>query len=1092
MSDPVSTSDEKLFEVLARCIDESSSGVTSLESLVSAHPEFADELRDYFKMRQGVDDITGPFRAGSVDLQQAETSDTNSFQNAADTKRFDETRLPQFTNYECVRLIDGGGMGVVYEARDVRLARVVALKMIRSHATASAEDVGRFQREAQRVAQLNHPSIVPIYEVGEETAGDQARHFFTMRLMNGGSLADLLKQGSLHRDLAVRFLSEVARGLHYAHQHGIIHRDVKPGNILFDEDGNAYIADFGLAKRVDAAEAPVASATGILPEGSSAASRPAIVGTPMYMAPEQISRKGELTTAADVYGLGVVMYEMLTGKPPFQATNAYQTLIEVVRSEPKPLRKTDPAIHRDLEAICLKCLAKEPLERYGSAEALADDLDRWQRNESILARRSLPWERVAKWVRRSPALAIVSAVALLAIGFSIVSLWQSKEAIRQEKVQTEDALDAQTVTLEELRTTREREQRMAYLQAIALAERESSKGKADGVLAEAPEHLRGWEWKYIQHRDHTFERSTNLPFEASSIVRHPSEESCYIGGGSAGFAGDLLRVEGNLSIAPFDSTHDDEVTCVAISTDGRRMVSGDRAGQVHVRNLEDQSERTRVVQVPSPIRDVACLSTGQIATATADGVVRFWEENQGSVFVESGSLVGHEGDIWSIAFGPQNGTLVSAGSDATVRLWDVSTGKAGHVLLGHSELVRHVSFSSDGKQVLSSSHDGTARIWRADTGNEVLRLRHPAFVTQALFAPSGHIVTSCVDGILRVWDARTGTLKTSLRGHSGSIWSFCLSADGEEIVSISEDGTVKQWRWSDTFQLVVPDAVNDWFSAVAMDELGKLVVGVSDNRRLMVWRDGLPIAIDEIRVNDHTQVDVSAGLRIVCGDSASVLGPDDKWQAAEKLVKNSAQCVSIDSTGERVATSDGYSISLWDRKSTSLVRRWSLAKNTTTLELSHDGQQLAAITRVDRNSAISHATASRTVHLWNCETGDELHSFDTTGDRLRFSPSGKLLTVLNNNEQVDVRDTSTGKTAFSIRCERAPITAIAFSRDESRVFVGHEDGFVTLWDTVTQRRILTLGELDGRVTDLALRNDGTLVGLSILGAVRQWAVSAGM
>ena len=1118
MRDPDSTRDERLFDVLAQCIDDSPSGTASLESLVHDHPEFADELRDYFQMRQGVEALTDPFRIARSQLSH--TTDTNAFEAVHDTKRFDESSLPRFQNYECTGLIDGGGMGVVYEARDLRLDRVVAIKTIRGHATATAEDIARFQKEAQRVAQLNHPSIVPIYEVGVEVEDDQALHFFTMRLMTGGSLADRLKQGRLDSQTAVRILTETGRGLHYAHQHGIIHRDVKPGNILFDEGEKAFVADFGLAKRIENPAAPTLESLGEIATtetdkdtnsaSNSIESRAALVGTPMYMAPEQIHRDGELTTAVDIHGLGVVMYEMLTGKPPFQAANAYQTLMEVVRTQPQSLREKVGAIDRDLEAICLKCLAKEPRDRYGSAEAFADDLDRWTRREPILARRSLPWERVAKWVRRSPALAATSAVALLAIVFSIFSLWQSKEAIRNEQTQTQNALDDQTTTLKELQATRKREQRMAYLQSIALAEREWSEGNADGskqVLAESPKQLRGWEWHYIQQRENAHKQSVAIPFEAGVIVQHPTRDECYVGGGSTGFDGQLVQLDENLSATTLENSHTDAVTSMAFSPDGRLLVSGDRGGEVHIRNLVEGSSQTSVIQTGSPVRevasqhdvassqDVASLSAKKIATATADGIVRLWEQGQGSKSEESASMVGHKGDVWSIAFHPNGTTLASSGSDATIRLWDVESGKAKQVLLGHSELVRHVSFSPDGKQVLSSSHDGTARIWRLKPGSEVSRFRHPAFVTHALFAPHDHIITACVDGIIRVWDARAGTLKKSLRGHTDSIWSFCLSADGEEIVSISEDGTAKRWRWSDTVKLGVAEGGNDWLSAVAMDEQGELVVGHSSNKRLILWRNGDLVSIDEVTIEDETQIDISANLQVVCGYNANILGPG-KWKSTEQLVQDvSARQVSIDGTGKRVATSDGYeSISLWDRESGSLIRQWKFPKRTATLELSRDGKQLAAITQPEASlpSATSRNASQNTVHLWNCDTGDLLHSFDTTGNRLHFSPSGKLLTVLENHEQIDVRDTSTGKIAFSIRCERAPITAIAFSRDESRVFVGHEDGLVALWDTVTQRRILTLGELDGRVTDLALRNDGTLIGLSMLGTMRQWAASAGM
>ena len=415
----------------------------------------------------------------------------------------------------------------------------------------------RLQREARRVAHLNHPSIVPIYEVGVETSREQSHNYFTMQLMTGGSLADRLQSGPIEPKHAVSILAEVARGLHFAHQHGIIHRDVKPGNILFDERGSAYIADFGLARHFDVPNCDsIQSRWGSLASDNAANNRShaALAGTPMYMAPEQVDRQRELTTATDVYGLGAVMYEMLTGQPPYQAATGYQTLIDVVRAHPKPPRELRSALHRDLEVICLKCLAKQPEDRYGSTEALADDLNRWLRNEPILARRYLPWERMTKWVQRSPALSAVSAVALLAVSFSIISLWQSKEAIRREQVQTQDAMDAQTATLDELTRTRAREQRMAYLQSIALAEREWSAGTASAaqVLSESPKRLRGWEWHYVQHRMNSSTAAFDLPFEACCMARHPTKDVVYVGGGNTGWDGHVITIDDSLTRLPGD------------------------------------------------------------------------------------------------------------------------------------------------------------------------------------------------------------------------------------------------------------------------------------------------------------------------------------------------------------------------------------------------------------------------------------------------------------------------------------------------------------------------------------------------------------
>src|SRR5262249_15890416 len=265
----------------------------------------------------------------------------------------------------------------------VSLNRIVALKMIRDRDLADDADVQRFRNEAEAAALMDHPGIVPILDVGEH----EGQHYFTMRLIEAGSLPEHVKptppsaMGGLGR-----LVGKVARAVHYAHQRGILHRDLKPANILLDERGEPLVTDFGLAKRIE-------GDVGLTHSN-------AIVGTPNYMAPEQAQGKsGGVTTASDVYGLGAILYELLTGRPPFKNDNPLETLLQLREQKPVPPRAVNPQVDVDLETICLKCLEKDPARRYPSAAALADDLDRWAGHEVIQARRASVWERMRKWVR---------------------------------------------------------------------------------------------------------------------------------------------------------------------------------------------------------------------------------------------------------------------------------------------------------------------------------------------------------------------------------------------------------------------------------------------------------------------------------------------------------------------------------------------------------------------------------------------------------------------------------------------------------------------------------------------------------------------
>jgi hypothetical protein len=305
------------------------------------------------------------------------------------------TRVRYVGDYELLEEIARGGMGVVYRARQLSLNRPVALKMILAGQLASAEDVQRFRREAEAAANLDHPNVVPVYEVGEH----QGQHYFSMKLIDGPSLAQRVPDFVRDSKSAARLLVKVARAAHEAHRHGILHRDLKPGNILLDARCEPYVADFGLARHVEAPSPQ--TRTG------------AIVGTPSYLAPEQARAEKALTVAVDVYSLGAVLYELLTGRPPFRAETELDTLLQVLDRDPPRPRTLNAAVAGDLETICLKCLEKEPPHRYASALEVAEDLERWLEGRPIQARPSGPAKRVLKWARRNPTLVVLLVVLVL-------------------------------------------------------------------------------------------------------------------------------------------------------------------------------------------------------------------------------------------------------------------------------------------------------------------------------------------------------------------------------------------------------------------------------------------------------------------------------------------------------------------------------------------------------------------------------------------------------------------------------------------------------------------------------------------------------
>jgi tetratricopeptide (TPR) repeat protein/predicted Ser/Thr protein kinase len=336
--------------------------------------------------------------------------------------------LKDFGDYELLEEIGRGGQGVVYRARQKSLNRIVALKVIGLAHWATEAHVKRFRMEAEAAAHLDDPRIVPIYEIGER----EGACYFSMKFIEGGQLDKIVGSELMPARKAAELMAKLARTLDYAHQHGVLHRDVKPGNILLDAKGEPHLTDFGLARLVET-ESTVTRTLEVL-------------GTPSYMAPEQaVGNNTQLTGATDVYGLGAVLYQLLTGHPPFAGVTTYETVRLVLETQPRQPRLWNPKVNRDLETICLKCLDKEPANRYASAQALAQDLERFLRNEPIRSRRSSQLERVRRWCKRKPLVASLIALLILVVAVAMAGvLWelprvQERQAlVRRAKLSAEE------------------------------------------------------------------------------------------------------------------------------------------------------------------------------------------------------------------------------------------------------------------------------------------------------------------------------------------------------------------------------------------------------------------------------------------------------------------------------------------------------------------------------------------------------------------------------------------------------------------------------------------------------------------------------
>jgi serine/threonine-protein kinase len=401
--------------------------------MLASHPELASELAAFFSDHDKVHSWTAPV------LETLRPADAETTVDAAAGAKRDDTavlgvKLGTFGDYELLEEIGRGGMSVVYKAQQLSLNRHVAVKMIRADRLTTEADLRRFRHEAETVARLDHPGTVPIYEVGQWDAEglDAPILYFSMKLLEGGDLTALCRAGpeDVDQRRVAHLLASAARALHHAHEQGIVHRDLKPSNILLDREGQAHVTDFGLALSLE--------------RDLSLTQTGAIVGTPGYMSPEQASGHRDLTPATDVYGLGAVLYALLTGRPPFKGNSTLDTLLHVKERDPDPPSLWNWSLDRTLEAICLKCLAKEPGQRYASAAALADDLENWLAGEPTVARPERWSGKVRRILRRQRSKAVVAATVALTgtVLIAASTLFQGPSPGEKEARRQQEALES--------------------------------------------------------------------------------------------------------------------------------------------------------------------------------------------------------------------------------------------------------------------------------------------------------------------------------------------------------------------------------------------------------------------------------------------------------------------------------------------------------------------------------------------------------------------------------------------------------------------------------------------------------------------------
>ncbi len=1022
----------------------------------------------------------------------------------------DDVAIPRrIGDYEILGELGRGGMGVVYKARHVQLHRLVALKMLVSGEFAQEDFRARFRAEAATVARLQHPNIVHIIDLGEwqGNPGSPPVPYFTLEYVDGGSLANLLAGKPQPPQQAADWLLILAQAVHYAHGQGIIHRDLKPANVLVTAGGLLKLCDFGVAKRLTGADLKTRS--GLL------------VGTPEYMAPEQAQGQ-PAGPAADVYALGAMLYTMLTGRPPFQGTTPLDTLEQVRSQEPVPPRRLQPAIPRDLELICLKCLAKEPPHRYAGARALADDLERFRNGRTIQARPAGVVARGWKWSRRRPALAALLALSLLVLGIGfpgVTYLWRSaawdREQATRERDEKANALYASTMRL-----------------AAGYLFQGNDLVAADRLLmpyaAGEPARLRGWEWYYLHRLGSSpgclLHRMThNAPAPSTwvhALAFSPDGRHVASAAGLPPYwappnpPGACHNVPGEVKV--WDAVtgaclhtfadHRGAVWSIAYSPDGRQIAAGGADGRLHLWDATTYHELSgypldRLGEVWDlkyvPGRRLLAVSAGD-RLGLWDVAARAWKW-----------LTDHTGPGQSALAPSWDGLRLVASNVAsgTAKAWDIRTSHQVSLPLPGGQ-IRAMAWSRDDQLlalVIQNGHTLHAEVW--DTAGH--RLLNPlgsssSNVLSVAFGPDHLLAVGGQDHTVRLWRIHPGGAAEELRvfrGHQGGVTCLAFNGDGTRLASGGEDHQVLIWdtrpdpRGLDLYFQDVPNGyLGEWLEGLAFAADGqrlRLVGQAPGGFHLRTWDLATGVRLSDDRLELPAIPDKPHRDLAFSGDGGRLAGLDRKdpqaihvWDAQTgrpittvTMSRTDARVLALSHDGQRLAVAgwpdhsgDGAApaaeLTIMDATSgQERCRMPALPALPANLAFSRDGRQLAAV--FPRGAAGSVPPAEVMVLIFDPATGRELRRFE-------------------EENQVDRRE------LVFVQDDRQPL-ALAFSPDGRRLALAGPANLLRIWEMTSGREcpFSPLKTLSG-LTGVVFSPDGRrLAATGYDGRVQLWDADAG-
>jgi WD40 repeat protein len=996
-----------------------------------------------------------------------------------------------FGEYELLGELGRGGQGIVYRARHRSLRRIVALKTIPPNHLADDQARARFVLEASTASRLDHPNLVPIYEVGER----DGFCFFTMKLIEGASIERLVVDGppdaAACRHVAT-ILGKVAQGVNHAHQRGILHRDLKPSNVLLGHEDEPHVTDFGMAREMG--------------EASELTVTHGWIGTPAYLAPEVIAGgSSQATIATDIYGLGAILYHVLTARAPFSRTTLAATLHAAQTEDVPSPSCINRAVPVDLETVCLKCLEKDPAQRYPSAEALAEELNRFLRGEPVHALPVSRLEKTARWCRRKPALAsslflILILILILIIGspIAIYRINRARQTAELNLYAADMSLASQALENHNIRRTRELlEKHSPFVVRASAGSSNENLPRGDrlkaGLLTKVAD-LRGWEWRYLYGQCKSDELSTLLRGTS------PVSTVCFSPDGAMLFAAvddGTIRVwdftsrrelapfqtfSGKFDLDPLDPNH-----AVAVSPDGCLLAAGGPNKGIVIWELPSRRKLATLTGHTKTIRHLDFTSDSlTLASASKDGTIRLWEMRTNSF--QQIALLKHGSEAFRGAFSPDHQIIATSGKDRYVRFWDLSARALPREVppaIERDGWVVSLAFAPDGK-LLATSAGGLVPLWDTTTHIQAASLEaSSSAIHDVAFCGDGRKVAAAAHDLnICVWDRNRPSDRLTLQGHEGEIFSVSFSKDGNILASGSRDGTVKLWDVSSFEPRGTSWPFKDFINQVVFSPNGKFLAGAcaGDRDQVKLWDSEGNREISKATLPQPAGIfgasfSEDSSMLAIRGQGSWLLG----IPSLEIITNFPASTVTFSPKGNFLVLVRDQQVIRHDPNSGAEIVLGALAQgNGVNSIISPDGNT-AAIAAYDRGLIIT---------LWDTsKPGPPIVLRGLTEPSIRglaFSPDSHLLASHEFYGRVGLWNAQNGRRIALFHPHAGGAWAIAFAPDGNTLLSSADDGTIRFWNLATLQEAGSIHGDRGAISALAFSPDGNHLASGGNRRVRIW------